>query len=109
MIPHSNGPAPDNLVLNIDSDEPGDNTIRPCRPELRSILEKERESLNGGRTREDTLEEQPTSDPEYFNVDSDGPGDNTIRPCRPELRSILEREREILRRYGTAEHSGESE
>jgi hypothetical protein len=33
-------------------------------------------------------------------VDSDEPGDNTIRPCRPERRAILEKVRELLRRWG---------
>ena len=30
----------------------------------------------------------------------DGPGDTTVRPCRPELRPLLEAEREKLRKYG---------
>ncbi len=103
MNPLAIPPSLDNLVVNFDSDEPGDNAIRPCRPERRSILEKERQTLNGGTTHDG----QSTSGPDYVNFDSDEPGDNTIRPCRPELRSILEREREILRRWGTSEQPGE--
>jgi hypothetical protein len=41
--------------------------------------------------------------PNSINVDSDGPGDNTIRPCRPERRAFLEADREKLRRWQTGE------
>jgi hypothetical protein len=60
-------PYPDSV--NVDSDGPGDNTIRPCSPERRAFLERERELLRRWG--------QP---PEDVKVDSDGPGDNTHRP-----------------------------
>jgi hypothetical protein len=42
----------------------------------------------------------PPSDDDSVTVDSDGPGDNTRRPCRPERRALLEKERELLHLYG---------
>jgi hypothetical protein len=37
-------PRPD-LETDLDLDQPGDNTVRPCRPERRAALEAEREKL----------------------------------------------------------------
>jgi hypothetical protein len=97
-------PLPEDLDL--DSDEAGDKTIRPCRPELRAALEAEREKLRGCRiTRDGILDEEGNLHPAEVDIDSDEPGDNTIRPCRPELRAALEAEREKLRRWRALKNS----
>lgn len=38
-------PPPDGLDLIVDSDEPGDTTIRPVRPARLAALENEREAI----------------------------------------------------------------
>lgn len=38
-------------------------------------------------------------------LDSDGPGDNTHKPCRPERRVLLEQEYEKLLRWGGAQQT----
>ena len=101
-------PSPDDAVVYVDSDEPGDNTVRPCRPERRALLEKERELLNRWGKRDDATDEQARTLPIPLNVDSDEPGDNTIRPCRPERRALLEKERELLNRWGAAQNRAEA-
>jgi hypothetical protein len=74
-------------------DGPGDNTVRPCPPELLAFMRAEREKL----IRYGAFTSEPP-DPE--NIIVDVPGDNTIRPCPPEWLPRLRAEREKLIRYG---------
>jgi len=48
-----------------------------------------------------------SASPDVIDVSSDGPGDNTIRPCRPERRAALEAERELLRRWRAPKDSSQ--
>src|SRR5258708_1890754 len=90
-------------VIDFTADGPGDNTIRPCRAERRAALEAERELL---RQWEGTMNIRPvppgveSACPNVIDFTAEGPGDNTIRPCRPERRAALEAERELLRKWG---------
>jgi len=100
MNPVPTPPSPDDLDLNFDAEGSEDNTIRPCPPERRASLEAYREQVRRWWRPEGILDEQGNIQPHCIDIDFDGPGDNTIRPCPPERRASLEAYREKLRQWG---------
>jgi hypothetical protein len=108
--------SPDWTILEFDG--PADNTVKPCPPEVLPYALAERERLvqagllpplPGAKSEIGQVDANPPGEsvpnkphPEPLGLSSsdctilefDGPGDTTVRPCRPELLPILLAERE---------------
>jgi hypothetical protein len=84
----------------IFHDGPGDTTVRPCSPERRAFLMAEHEKIQRweAEMKERALAGEEVS-LEPLIIESDGPGDTTVRPCSPERRAFLMAERERIERW----------
>ena len=87
--------------VDVYIDEPGDTTVRPCRPEDLERSRDLRDRLQAAIAAGVDLSEQ-----EFW---MDGPGDTTVRPCRPEHLEHAKAERaKILAAQAATQKPGEN-